>query len=184
MKKTIAILLACVLVFSALSAGADTVTEGFDPTEVAKGMQTKVNSHIKGRITVLAADTLGLYTVFLEESDMGCYLNVDHVDGQGKSCEGEFRNHIAFTEVFTYSADTANNFLSFWLVCSAGLLEAVSGEEYSKLTDDVFAALNEASNAEDHIARIAVGPYDVTVDIMSGSGMVLLGLEITVRDLV
>lgn len=186
MKKTLALLLACLFLLTASFAAGDGVpAEGFDPAAVAAGMQAKINAQITEPLVLVPADTPNLYTVFSQGADLGCcYLNFDHTDKEGKSGAEGVKNHLAFTVVFAYDQSTAQSYLTLWLLCSGGLMQYLTGAgEMGAVTDKLYASLSAATASPGHEDRWTEGAYDCRVSVMSGSGMLLIGTEVTVRDL-
>ena len=178
MKKVLAVLLTLILLLSAVwSSGAEAPDSGFDPETVVRGMLERANAQLSNNVTVTAEDTPGLYTVYYKAADMGCYLNIGK-----RSAEGTVNDRIEFSESFIFDNETAQAYLAFYLCCSAALVQYLTEEDFGTAAKALSDALNTAMAAEEHTCRYTVGTYEIKTDVMTGSGMVLFDLEITVQD--
>lgn len=174
MKKTFSFLLALLLFalpcFALAEAG-----EGIDPAAAVEGMLKNVNGPLNGNVTVLESDTPGVYNVYYQAADMGCYMTIGSADsGSGAG------DRLSVSEIFVYTSDTSQMYLTFFLAVSAALEQYVTGEEFSPALTRLSETLSTAMSTEGYTAGFTAEGCSVTVSVETGSGMILLEFEMLV----
>lgn len=174
MKKILSLVLALLFLFILPGLSLAEETESFDPAAVAEGMLKNVNVPLENNVTVLESDTPGLYSVYYQAADLGCYLTVSGSEGENAG-----RGTVNVSDIFYYDAGTTEVYLTFFLAVSAAAEQYVTGETFDTAVSALSAALNAAMKSESCSAGYEAAGCSVLVTVEAGSGMILLECTLT-----